>query len=495
MGSKRDYWMNSLIIAILVCFVLNSCESRIEDLSDDSANNDVIDNEESADFNFDDKKTNNGKTISPELKQMYNWWTIEDICKDVKCKSNEYCVIKSREVAVCVKGRRDFNGNYFDDKQKKLKTLTNSWNDKSSVVSDDDDGDDDYDEDIDQKSTFTKEDESKLKLCTPCPVVKPQFICGSDNSTYSSLCRLDFHNCVHKTNVNFVCKGFCPCFKRRRLERKKNVITENKHSVNKLRQQKKAHIIDIYSKKSKLFPNKKAMLSKKVDNSKNMHNSVLPMKKTSSPKQQSKCTAEELKVMGTRLLDWFSVVITEQQKKDKTENKRNSAAKIPDCHKDVSWMFHHFDTNSDLRLSLKELYYLEHDESEHCLQPYLSQCDEDNDSFLSAYEWCTCFDTKSSPCTLALQHLKKGLLGAYSPQCDSDGFFKTTQCHASTGVCWCVDKNGVEFLNSRRKGVPDCKALLNHARQRTKLNHIDTDDDEDDDDDDNEDNSGDGAIE
>ncbi len=60
------------------------------------------------------------------------------------------------------------------------------------------------------------------------------------------------------------------------------------------------------------------------------------------------------------------------------------------------------------------------------------------------------------PCLMALKHTKKGLLGAYSPQCDSDGFYKAMQCHSSSGICWCVDRNGVEFTNTRRRGSPDC---------------------------------------
>lgn len=42
-------------------------------------------------------------------------------------------------------------------------------------------------------------------------MVKPTFLCGSDNRTYSSLCRLDYHNCIHATAIKVACKGFCPC--------------------------------------------------------------------------------------------------------------------------------------------------------------------------------------------------------------------------------------------------------------------------------------------
>jgi hypothetical protein len=327
-------------------------------------------------------------SLNPELKQMYNWWTLEDICKDVKCKSWENCVIKSKGVAVCVKKTNDFNDNYFDDK---FKSSSNKLKEKKIIIEDEEEDDDEYDdEDIEQKSTYSKADENKLKLCTPCPVIKPQFVCGSDNSTYSSICRLDFHNCVHKTQVKFDCNGFCPCIK---IKKNHKISNNNKDKyLNKLRPEKKSlNLMEKY-KKAKYYKNDKL---KKIESKQNMQNSVLPFNQKSNAKEEhKKCTAEELKVMGSRLLDWFTVVIAEQ-KKDHSKSKKNSASKIPDCQSSVSYMFHHFDSNSDLKLSQKELYYLEHDEHEHCLQPYLTQCDEDNDNFLSAYEWCTCFDKKS----------------------------------------------------------------------------------------------------
>lgn len=36
------------------------------------------------------------------------------------------------------------------------------------------------------------------------------------------------------------------------------------------------------------------------------------------------------------------------------------------------------------------------------------------------------------------------------------GFYKPTQCHNSVGVCWCVDKHGVEFANTRTRSIPNC---------------------------------------
>lgn len=40
-------------------------------------------------------------------------------------------------------------------------------------------------------------------------------------------------------------------------------------------------------------------------------------------------------------------------------------------------MFGYLDTNGDGRLSLRELYELEHNERENCLKPFLDKCDVD----------------------------------------------------------------------------------------------------------------------
>uniref|UniRef100_A0A3B3D9U6 Nidogen 1b n=1 Tax=Oryzias melastigma TaxID=30732 RepID=A0A3B3D9U6_ORYME len=37
----------------------------------------------------------------------------------------------------------------------------------------------------------------------------------------------------------------------------------------------------------------------------------------------------------------------------------------------------------------------------------------------------------------------------YVPQCDQHGAYEPTQCHASTGQCWCVDANGQEIPDTR----------------------------------------------
>ncbi|CAH2251167.1 Nidogen-1 [Pelobates cultripes] len=49
-------------------------------------------------------------------------------------------------------------------------------------------------------------------------------------------------------------------------------------------------------------------------------------------------------------------------------------------------------------------------------------------------------------------------LGQFVPQCDENGNYSPRQCHASSGNCWCVDRNGNE-LNGTRVGpgvIPPC---------------------------------------
>ena len=52
--------------------------------------------------------------------------------------------------------------------------------------------------------------------------------------------------------------------------------------------------------------------------------------------------------------------------------------------------------------------------------------------------------------------------GVMVPQIDEDGFYKPLQCHASTGYCWCVDRNGIEIPDTNTQGTIDCgKRILN----------------------------------
>ncbi|XP_043966028.1 nidogen-2 isoform X3 [Gambusia affinis] len=61
-------------------------------------------------------------------------------------------------------------------------------------------------------------------------------------------------------------------------------------------------------------------------------------------------------------------------------------------------------------------------------------------------------DRQRSQCEQHRDSLQSGgqpSVGAYIPQCDSDGQYRPRQCHGSTGHCWCVDSRGQEKPGTR----------------------------------------------
>ncbi|KAK1895161.1 Thyroglobulin [Dissostichus eleginoides] len=60
----------------------------------------------------------------------------------------------------------------------------------------------------------------------------------------------------------------------------------------------------------------------------------------------------------------------------------------------------------------------------------------------------------------------------FSPQCDSDGDWLHTQCHHSTGQCWCVDEDGeyiADSLTSRSLHLPKCLTRCQRAQAHSLL--------------------------
>lgn len=47
-------------------------------------------------------------------------------------------------------------------------------------------------------------------------------------------------------------------------------------------------------------------------------------------------------------------------------------------------------------------------------------------------------------------------VGQYLPSCDEEGYYRSHQCHSSSGQCWCVDRYGNEVAGSRTHGPADC---------------------------------------
>ncbi|XP_027147434.1 nidogen-2 isoform X8 [Larimichthys crocea] len=65
-------------------------------------------------------------------------------------------------------------------------------------------------------------------------------------------------------------------------------------------------------------------------------------------------------------------------------------------------------------------------------------------------------------------------VGAFIPQCDSDGRYRTLQCHGSTGHCWCVDSRGQERAGTRTPpgtAPRDCDRPDEPERPKTHCEH------------------------
>ncbi|XP_061034759.1 testican-3-like isoform X2 [Eubalaena glacialis] len=135
---------------------------------------------------------------------------------------------------------------------------------------------------------------------------------------------------------------------------------------------------------------------------------------------------------------------------------------LPICKDSLGLMFNRLDTNYDLLLDQSELGSIYLDKNERCAEAFFSSCDTYKDSSISNNEWCYCFQRQQDPpCQTELGSVQKQLgvkklLGQYIPQCDADGYYKPTQCHGSTGQCWCVDRYGREVVGSRKRGAADC---------------------------------------
>ena len=58
----------------------------------------------------------------------------------------------------------------------------------------------------------------------------------------------------------------------------------------------------------------------------------------------------------------------------------------------------------------------------------------------------------------ALSVTAKRLIGSYVPQCNPDGSYRSVQCHASTGYCWCADPDGTKWPGTDVRGeLPKCE--------------------------------------
>ncbi|XP_015589539.1 proteoglycan Cow isoform X2 [Cephus cinctus] len=436
------------------------------------------------DGDFEFAEEDDTRITKPGDKKRWIHDPNSELCRPLNCKKKELCLLEDTFTAVCVsKKELHKSGDVVIPKsravqQRRMRTET-------SVDAEDDDAFfDSEDDDEDQ-------DESK---CQECPVVKPTFLCGADNRTYSSPCRLEYHNCIHHTSVHIACKGFCPCkgsdvsvlMKKLQLHRQKSLMGRSSRNRDITLTPRDFNYDNHHYQYLKYTKRAKALASGNgYDDNKHLMNNEVSEKTSStgrstynsqSTTRNAECPPSSKPAMANRLLDWFSVVMADA--KHRRQHSKSKGHFPAGCQSEVKWMFGHLDTDADGRISLSELYGLEHDQNEPCLKPFLDACDTDGDIFVSGPEWCGCFSKAERPCAAVRRRSSPEV----APACDSHGYYRSTQCHRGLGLCWCADPHGVEFAGTRTRGTkPDCDAIVKKITSGgLKTNSVDLDDDDED---------------
>ena len=67
-----------------------------------------------------------------------------------------------------------------------------------------------------------------------------------------------------------------------------------------------------------------------------------------------------------------------------------------------------------------------------------------------------CATFKSSECHKQVAEIQPEDVDEFIPTCDPNGQFSVTQCHGSTGNCWCAHRNGTKIDNTEVRGDPGC---------------------------------------
>ncbi|KAJ0051218.1 hypothetical protein NL108_016295, partial [Boleophthalmus pectinirostris] len=227
----------------------------------------------------------------------------KDPCLKIKCSRHKVCVAEDYKTATCVSQRRI------------------SFKDPSLY-------------------------QSPGSKCTPCPVVHPSPVCGTDGHTYSTKCKLEYQACITGKKIAVKCPGMCPC----------------------------------------------------------------PSQPKPTPTEKRVCSETDLKEVVNRLRDWFRVLHENGNHKavKKPEKNKFEVGASPICKDPLGWMFSRLDTNFDMQLDQSEIKSLYMDRNEPCSDAFFKSCDTHMDKVITSSEWCTCFQRYTdSPCKAELSSINK----------------------------------------------------------------------------------------
>nr|XP_016852701.1 PREDICTED: testican-1 [Anolis carolinensis] len=263
-------------------------------------------------------------------------------------------------------------------------------------------------------------------------------ICGSDGHSYTTKCKLDFHACTSGKNIVARCEGPCPCLPGQESPKHKTEKTELYNTIR----------------------------GNSVNYRMALEEGRLAISKEYS--LENACTDKELRNLASRLKDWFGALHEDANRVIKPTSSDSAQGRfdtsiLPICKDSLGWMFNKLDMNYDLLLDHSEINAIYLDKYEPCIKPLFNSCDSFKDGKLSNNEWCYCFQKPAGlPCQNEMNRIQKlgkgkSLMGTFIPRCNEEGYYKATQCHGSTGQCWCVDKYGNEIAGSRKQGTVSCE--------------------------------------
>lgn len=209
--------------------------------------------------------------------------------------------------------------------------------------------------------------------------------------------------------------------------------------------------------------------------------------------REKKCTQEDLYEFAWQIDEQYWAKLSNEHV-SVIRRRLNAYKKTRDdyCTPELVYAFLKLDSliNTTLLLDMEELANGLHVHNyKHCRKLFLNQCDKNDNGLLNDREWCLCFNEQTRLChkkikserrklletfkshgkLLTRSLAKTLLLHTYKPVCLFDGSFNTRQCD-NNGLCWCVDRRGIEYRGSRRNtrmgplNSIDCSSYSDPAR-------------------------------